>query len=76
MPDPLGVTESTLILKSISSSSDDELFKLLAKELESRIPAARSSPEFLPQIPSLPIGLGAMATTYELDVSLTMDDLG
>ena len=67
---------STLTLESISSSSDDDLFQILAKELESRIPAARSSPEFLPQIRSLPVGLRAMAATYELDVSLTMDDLG
>jgi len=67
---------SSLTLESISSSSDDELFKLLSEELERRIPAARNSPEFLPQIRSLPAGLRAMAATYELDVSLTMDDLG
>jgi hypothetical protein len=67
---------STLTLESIPSSSDDELFKLLAQELETRIPAARGSPEFLSQIRSLPVGLRAMAATHELDVSLTMDDLG
>lgn len=67
---------SILTLESISSSSDDELFKLLSQELQSRIPASRNSPEFLPQIRSLPAGLRAMAATYELDVSLSMDDLG
>ena len=67
---------SLLTQTSISSSSDDELFKLLAKELENRIPASRGSAEFLPQIRGLPVGLRAMAATYELDVSLTMDDLG
>lgn len=67
---------STLTLELIASSSDDELFKLLADELERRIPVARSSPEFLPRIRRLPVGLRAMAATYELDVSLTMDDLG
>ena len=67
---------STLNSKSISSSSDDELFTLLSKELEYRIPAARGSLEFLVQIRRLPVGLRAMAATYELDVSLTMDDLG
>ncbi len=67
---------STLTIESITSSSDDELFKLLGAELERRIPATRNSPEFLPQILSLPIGLRAMAATYELDVSLAMDDLG
>jgi hypothetical protein len=67
---------STLTLKSISSSSDDELFTLLGKELERRTSAKRGSPEFLAEIRSLPVGLRAMAATYELDVSLTMDDLG
>jgi hypothetical protein len=66
---------STLALESISSSSDDKIFKLLSKELEGRIPAARNSPEFLPQIRTLPLGLRAMAATYELDGSLTMEDL-
>jgi|SRR5436190_10831062 len=65
-----------LTVQQINSSSDDELFSLLAKELEAKIPADRSSPEFLEQICHLPVGLRAMAATYELDVSLTMDDMG
>ena len=73
---PFGTTMSTLTIQSISSSTDDELFKLLSQELERLVPAARDSPEFLPQIRSLPEGLRAMAATYELDVSLTMDDFG
>jgi hypothetical protein len=60
----------------ISTSSDDELFKLLAKELEKRISVGRESPEFVAEIQKLPIGLRSMAATYELDVSLVMDDLG
>jgi hypothetical protein len=32
--------------------------------------------EFLVELRRLPPGLRAMAATYELDVSLTMDDLG
>jgi hypothetical protein len=67
---------STLPPKIISSSPDDELFTLLGKELERRITAKRGSQEFLHQIRSFPVGLRAMAATYELDVSLTMDDLG
>ena len=67
---------SVLTLDIIDSSSDEELLKLLQKELESRISAARTEPEFLAQIRELPIGLRAMAATYELDVSLTLDDLG
>ena len=60
----------------IDASSDDELFSLLGKELESRITADRTSPEFLAQIRTLPVGLRAMAATYEFDVSLALDDVG
>ena len=67
---------SNLTPEAISASSDDELFKLLAKELEKRISVNRASPEFVTEIQKLPIGLRAMAATYELDVSLVMDDLG
>jgi hypothetical protein len=62
--------------ETIGSSSDDELFSLLGKELEGRISAQRGSPEFIAEIQKLPVGLRAMAATYELDVSLTLDDLG
>ena len=67
---------SNLTPEVISASSDDELFNLLAKELEKRISVKRDSPEFMAEIQKLPIGLRAMAATYELDVSLAMDDLG
>ena len=66
----------SITLEAIDSSSDDELFALLRKELESRVSAARGSPEFITQIRDLPLGLRAMAATYELDVSLALDDLG
>jgi hypothetical protein len=65
-----------LTSEAIFASSDDELFKLLAKELERRISVTRGSPEFVTDIQKLPIGLRSMAATYELDVSLVMDDLG
>ena len=65
-----------ITIEAIDSSSDDELFKLLGKELENRISAKRGSPEFVAEIRNLPVGLRAMAATYELDVSLTMDDIG
>jgi hypothetical protein len=67
---------SHINLEAISASSDDELFNLLAKELEKRISVKRDSPEFITEIQKLPVGLRAMAATYELDVSLAMDDLG
>jgi hypothetical protein len=67
---------SSLTLEAIDSCSNDELFSLLGKELERRISAARGSQEFVAEIRNLPIGLRAMAATYELDVSLALDDLG
>jgi len=60
----------------LESSSDDVIFDSLRKELERRMPMNRGSPEFLIELRRLPRGLRAMAATYELDVSLTMDDLG
>src|SRR5262245_12720462 len=65
-----------LTLKSIQSSSDDELFALLGKELETRIGRRTNAGQFAAKIRDLPIGLRAMAATYDLDVSLTLDDLG
>src|ERR1041385_7708152 len=66
----------SITLEAIDSSSDDELFKLLGKEIQNRISAKRGSREFVSEIRALPDGLRAMAATYELDVSLALDDLG
>jgi len=52
------------------------LFSLLGRELKDRITTKRGSPEFVAEIKELPVGLRSMATTYELDVSLALDDLG
>ncbi len=65
-----------MTVDEVNTSSDDELFELLGQELEGRITAVRSSPEFLAQIRALPVGLRAMAATYEFDVSLALDDVG
>jgi hypothetical protein len=67
---------NSLTLAAINSSSNDELFALLGKELEARLGRRGSAGEFAAKIRNLPIGLRAMAATYELDVSLAMDDLG
>ena len=67
---------NSLTLDAIDSSSDEQLLSLLSKELQNRISVSRGSPEYLPQIRTLPIGLRAMAATYELDVSMALDDLG
>jgi hypothetical protein len=65
-----------ITVEAIDSSSDDELQSLLGNELQALITAKRGSPEFLTEIRGLPVGLRAMAATYELDVSFALDDLG
>jgi hypothetical protein len=56
----------------------DDLLELLFSELRVRLPP--SSPfhmgRFLQKIRTIPIGLRAMAATFELDVSMALDDLG
>lgn len=59
----------------IARRSDDDVFKLLGQTLEHSLPD-RNDPSFLTEARKLPRGLRAMAVTYELDVSLTLDDLG
>jgi hypothetical protein len=60
-----------------ATSSDDELFELLGKDLDRRLPSGRRPNDgFVKVLRALPIGLRSMAATYELDVSLTLDDLG
>lgn len=60
---------------AITSSSDEQLFALLGDELGRQLPT-RNDPRFLGELRKLPVGLRAMAATYELDVSLALDDLG
>lgn len=58
-------------------TSDVSLFELLGEELDRRLPNGRSAnDEFVADLRALPVGLRSMAATYELDVSLTLDDLG
>jgi hypothetical protein len=56
----------------------EDLFELLSEELQRRLPNGqdRDLSLFLKRIRLLPVGLRAMAATYEFDVSLTLDDLG
>src|SRR5437762_554930 len=65
-----------ITVNAIDSSSDDELQSLLFRELEQNVSAGHGSPEFLAKIRNLPVGLRAMAATWELDVSFALDDLG
>jgi hypothetical protein len=60
------------------AKSDEELYGLLAAELTRRIGSGPGSEieAFLGSVRALPVGLRAMAAVYELDVSLTLDDVG
>ncbi len=57
--------------------SDDELLKLFTGYLQQLFPPdSRGDPVvFLWQLNAAPEGLRAMAVTYELDVSMALDDL-
>jgi hypothetical protein len=58
------------------AETNEQVFERLARELEARIHTSRAdTPGFLQEIRTLPVGLRAMAATYELDVSITLDDL-
>ena len=60
------------------TKSDEQLQALLASEL-SRLAGPASSEDidtFVHRLSLLPRGLRAMAATYDLDVSITLDDLG
>lgn len=58
--------------------TDEELWKKLTDELDRQIPVEiREDHElYVKHIRGLPPGLRAMASTHELDVSVTLDDLG
>ena len=60
----------------IAAKSDDDLYDLIARELESRLQPRPPIDEFVTALQALPPGLRAMAATYDLDVSLALDDLG
>lgn len=57
---------------------DDAVFDALSARLQERVPESlMQDPDcFVAAIRGLPPGLRAMAATYQLDVSITLDDLG
>jgi hypothetical protein len=61
-----------------AAKSDEALFKILSSELEFRLPKNThiNCDILTDSIRSLPRGLGAMAATHRLDVSMAIDDLG
>ena len=57
--------------------SDADLLRLLQTELDLLFPreSRRDVPVFLSKLQTVPAGLRAMAAIFELDVSMTLDDL-
>jgi hypothetical protein len=62
----------------LQSVGHDDLLELLFSELRFRLPPGQPfhMERFLQKIRTIPIGLRAMAATFELDVSMALDDLG
>lgn len=62
----------------VDAQSDQEVLDLVVAELERRIDASLHDDldAYVIALQGLPKGLGAMAATYQLDVSMTLDDLG
>jgi hypothetical protein len=60
---------------AIAAGSDQQVFELLGEQLQKRLPS-RTDPQYVDELRKLPPGLRAMAATYELDVSLALDDFG
>lgn len=60
------------------ATGHDRLFELIGLELTERLPNAEGDDldAFLASTRRLPVGLRAMAATYQLDVSMTLDDCG
>ena len=58
--------------------NDEALFELLSAELQRLLPEGEGHDLdlFLQRLRAIPIGLRAMAAIYQLDVSITLDDLG
>jgi len=62
----------------VDAHSDQEVLDLLTSSLERRIDASLHDDldAYVAALATLPTGLRAMAATYQLDVSMTLDDLG
>jgi hypothetical protein len=62
----------------LECAGHDDLLELLFSDLRVRLPPGQPfhMERFLKKIRTMPIGLRAMAATFELDVSMALDDLG
>ena len=70
----MALTEAQIL----ECTGHDDLLELLLSDLRVRLPPGEPfhMGRFLEKIRTIPIGLRAMAATFELDVSMTLDDLG
>ena len=70
----MALTEARIL----QCAGHDELLELLFSDLRTRLPPDEpfDMERFLRQIRTIPVGLRAMAATFELDVSMTLDDIG
>jgi hypothetical protein len=70
----MALTEAQIL----DCAGHDDLLELLFGELRVRLPPSEPfhMGRFLKKIRTIPIGLRAMAATFELDVSMALDDLG
>ena len=70
----MALTEAQIV----ESAGHNDLLDLLFAELRWRMPPEEPfhMGRFLKKIRTIPIGLRAMAATFELDVSMALDDLG
>jgi hypothetical protein len=68
-------TDSLLILDALT---DEEVLAVLSNALMERVPPSllEDLDAFVATLVTVPPGLRAMAATHQLDVSLTLDDLG
>lgn len=62
----------------VACADDDAVFKLISAELTARLGPGEGDDLdlFLARSSTLPVGLRAMAMSYQLDVSMALDDLG
>ena len=71
------ISKMIFISRVILHRDKDQVFTAIGKELDRVLPNGRRCCDgFVRELLSLPIGLRSMASTYELDVSITLDDLG
>jgi hypothetical protein len=60
----------------VDAMSDDEVLEVVGLELDRRLPSQGDLDIYVDCLQVLPVGLRSMAAIYQLDVSLTLDDLG